>query len=182
VDNAAHLHLLVNHFPIIGAFLSIPLLVLTLLLRKERGLLLASVFLLVVVAGTAWASLATGDKAHDMIEAQENSKAYATMDEADVPEHERRADLATWWFAVPTAAAGLVVLVMARRRAAENPLPRWCVAVLLVGAALTSWKMAMCGNAGGVIMHREIRGDSMDTTSKDDPKAKDDKVKEKDDK
>ena len=179
MDNAAHLHLLVNHFPIIGAFLSIPLLVLTLLLRKERGLLLASVFLLVVVAGTAWASLRTGDKAQEMIEGQEDSKWFKIYDEADVGEHEKRADLATWWFAVPTAAAGLVVLVLARRRAADSPLPRWPIALLLVGAALTSYRMAMAGNAGGVIMHREIRGDSMDTTSTKDAKAPDaEKVKD----
>jgi len=38
--------------------------------------------------------------------------------------------------------------------------------VLLVGAGLTATGMAYVGNAGGVIMHREIRGDSLDTTVK----------------
>ena len=67
MGNDAHQHLLVNHLPIFAAFLSIPMLVMTLLLRKERGLLLASVFLLVAAGLGGWLSYASGEKAWDMI-------------------------------------------------------------------------------------------------------------------
>lgn len=165
MDNAAHLHLLVNHFPIIGAFLAVPLLVLTLILRKERGLLLASVFLLVVTAATGWASLWTGEKAETMFDNNETKEWYEPFSEADVSEHSDRAEK-SMYAAVPTALLGVAVLVMAHRRAADNPLPRIWVGVLLAGALATSLAMASVGNAGGVIMHREIRGDSLDTTVK----------------
>lgn len=162
MDNGAHLHLLVNHFPIIGAFLAIPMLVLTLLLRRERGLLLASVFLLVVTAASGWASQWTGEKAETMFDNNENKEWYEPYSEADISEHEQRAKNAMW-FAVPTALLGVGVLVMAHRRKPEDPLPWPWIAVLLAGAGLTATGMAYVGNAGGVIMHREIRGDSLDT-------------------
>jgi hypothetical protein len=173
VDNEAHLHLLVNHFPIIGAFLAVPMLVLTLLLRKERGLLLASVFLLVVTAVSAWLSIETGEKAMDMLDAQEDRKWFKTYQEGEdaLGEHEERAEK-SMYAAVPTALLGVLLLVMAHRRPPENPLPRVWIGLLLVGAAATGGAMAYTGNAGGVIMHREIRGDSMDSTVK--PKAHED--------
>lgn len=165
MDNAAHWHLLVNHFPIIGAALAVPMLVLTLVLRKERGLLLASVFLLVVTAASGWASLATGEKAETMFDNNETKDWYEPFSEADIEEHSDRAEK-SMYYAVPTAVLGIAVLLMARRRPADNPLPPYWIGLLLVGAGLTAWAMAYTGNAGGVIMHREIRGDSMDTTVK----------------
>jgi hypothetical protein len=167
VDNGAHLHLLVNHFPIIGAFLAVPMLVLALILRKERGLLLASVFLLAVTAVSGWLSIETGEKAMDMLDGQEGKKWFKAYQEGEdaLGEHEERAEQ-SMYAAVPTALLGVVLLVMAHRRPPENPLPRIWIGVLLAGAAATGGAMAYAGNAGGVIMHREIRGDSMDTTVK----------------
>ncbi len=172
MDNDAHLHLLVNHFPIIGAFLAAPLLVLTLIFRKERGLLLASVFLLVVVAVSGWLSIETGEEAMDMLDAQEKKKWFRTYDEGvdDLGEHEERAEK-SMYAAVPTALLGLVLLVAAHRRPPENPLPRLWIGVLLGGAAATCGAMAWTGDAGGKIMHAEIRGDSVDTTVKPEDRA-----------
>jgi len=162
MGNDAHAHLLVNHFPIVAAFLSVPMLVFALLLRKERGLLLASVFLLVVTAASGWASLTTGEDAMDYINDKQDAGAAWTddVDDAAITEHEERAEN-SMYFAVPTALLGLVVLVLAHRRAPDNPLPRWWIGVLLVGAGLTSAGMAYVGDAGGPIVHREVRGDSV---------------------
>jgi hypothetical protein len=84
------------------------------------------------------------------------------VDDGAITEHEERAEN-SMKFAVPTALLGLVVLVLARRRPPENPLPRWWTFVLLVGAGLTAVGMAYVGDAGGPIVHREIRGDSVFT-------------------
>lgn len=165
MDNAAHLHLLVNHFPIVGAFLAVPVLVLALVLRKERGLLLAGTLLLVVVAVSGWYSVRTGEQAMDQLEAQEDKEWNATFEEADVGEHEDRAELAMW-FAYPTAVISILVLAAAHVRPADNPLGRVWIGVVLVAALATGGAMAWAGNAGGTIMHREIRGDSLDTTKK----------------
>jgi uncharacterized membrane protein len=168
VDNAAHLHLLVNHFPIIASVLAVPMLLLTFVFRKERGLLLASVLLLVVTAGAGWISIETGEKAETMFEDHPNKEWYEPFEEeeATVTEHEQRAERATWWFALPTAALGIALLVVAHLRSRDDPLPRWWILLLLVAAVLTALGMGYVGNAGGVIMHREIRGDSLDTTVK----------------
>lgn len=166
MDNDAHLHLLVNHFPIIAPILAVPLLVLTLILRKERGLLLASVFLLVATAIGGWLSVETGERAMDELDAAEGKKWYATYDETfAVGEHEERAEKAMP-VVYATAALGLVVLFLAHRRKPEEPLGRLWIALLLLGAGATAGAMGWVGNAGGVIMHREIRGDALDTTSK----------------
>jgi hypothetical protein len=163
MDNAAHVHLLVNHFPIVGAFLAIPVLLLALLLRKERGLLLAGTLLLVVVAASGWFSVQSGEKAMDLLDGQEEAKWAETYQEADVGEHEDRAELAMW-FAYPTAVLSILVLAAAHVRPADNPLGRVWIGVVLAAAVATGLAMAWAGNAGGVIMHREIRGDSLDTT------------------
>jgi hypothetical protein len=144
-------------------------LILTIVLRKERGLLLASVFLLVATALTAWASMSTGEDAMTMFDKNDERDWFEPYSEADVGEHEDRAEN-SMWFAVPTAVVGLVVLVLAHLRPAEKPLNRLWIALLLVGAILTSVAMGYVGNAGGLIMHREIRGDSLDTTKKADEK------------
>ena len=163
MDNAAHLHLLVNHFPIVGAVLAIPVLLCALFLRKERGLLLAGVILLVIVAITGWMSVETGEKAMDQLDDQQESAWTETYAEADVGPHEERAELAMW-FAYPAAVISIVVLAAAHVRPADNPLPRVWIGVVLLAAFATAGAMAWAGNAGGVIMHREIRGDSLDST------------------
>lgn len=164
MDNAPHLHLLVNHFPIVGAFLAIPVLLLALFLRKERGLLLAGVVLLIIVAISGWASMQTGEKAKTRLETDENAKWYTTFEETDAAdEHEDRAKVAMW-FAYPAAVLGILVLAAAHVRPADNPIGRVWIAVVLAGAVATGGAMAWVGNAGGVIMHREIRGDSLDST------------------
>jgi len=165
VDNAAHWHLLVNHFPVVAAALALPMIVLTLLLRKERGLFLASAFLLVVAALSGWLSSSTGEKAWDMVQkAQSNGASWTDdVEDAAISEHEERAETSTW-VATGAAAIALVALVLAHRRPPDDPLPRWWIGLVFVGAAATSGAMAWTANAGGVIIHREIRGDSLDTT------------------
>ncbi len=167
MGNDAHQHLLVNHLPIFAAFLSIPMLVMTLLLRRERGLLLASVFLLVAAGLGGWLSYTSGEKAWDMIQDVEGKGTAMWTSDVDgeaILEHEERAEKASW-IAGGTAVLGIAVLWAAHRRPPENPLPRWPVAGLLFCAIVTSAGMAYTGNAGGVIIHREIRGDSLDSTT-----------------
>jgi peptidoglycan/LPS O-acetylase OafA/YrhL len=164
--NAIHQHLLVNHLPIFGAYFAIPILLLSLALRRERGLLLAAVFLLVVTAIGGWVSLSTGESAMDAIEGQEGKPWYKAYDEASetVLAHEERAETATW-IATGAAVLGVAVLVLAHFRPVEEPLGRAWIAAALAGAVVTAAAMSYTGNAGGVIMHREIRGDELDTTS-----------------
>ena len=163
MPNAAHLHLLVNHLPVFAPALAIPILVLAILLRKERGLLLAGAFLLVVGAVGGWAAKSSGDAAMDMLEADED-KAWGKQFESArdrVAEHENRADKAMYP-AIAAAVLAVIVLVFAHTRPAETPISRGWILLVLAGAVATTCAMGWVGNAGGGIMHREIRGDALD--------------------
>ncbi len=66
--NGAHLHLLVNHLPIIGFALGLILLVATMFRRADRGMFLASVLVLVIAGGGALVAQFTGEPAEEIVE------------------------------------------------------------------------------------------------------------------
>jgi hypothetical protein len=172
MGNAAHQHLLVNHLPVFASLLAIPILFLALVLRRERGLLLAGVFLLLATAGGTWASMQTGEDAYEFVgDAQSDGKEWAdhVQDEA-IAEHEERAENAQW-VAYAAAVIGLIVLVMAHGRPFENPIPRMWIFVVLLCAALTAVAMGYVANVGGPIVHREIRDDGFGWTPPKAPEA-----------
>jgi hypothetical protein len=149
--NAAHLHLVINHLPIIGALLSIPLVILALVFRNERGLLAGAVVTLTLTGAGALATMRTGEPAEEMVEHLPGIA--ATL----IHEHEERAEVATG-VAVATAIGALALFAMSARRGRSLPAP-W-LASLLVATVATSGAMAWTGTAGGVIHHTEIRGDA----------------------
>jgi len=149
--NAAHLHLVLNHLPIIGALLSVPLVVMALAFRNERGLLIAAAMTLTLTGAGALATIQTGEPAEEMVEH------LPGIAEPLIHEREERAEVATG-LAVATAIAALALLGMTVRRGTSPPAP-W-LATLLVAAVATSGAMAWTGKAGGVIHHTEIRNDA----------------------
>jgi hypothetical protein len=146
--NGAHLHLLVNHLPIIGAFLTLPLLALALVRRHDRGLLLAATLTLAIVGVGALAALNTGEQAEEVVEH------LPGFSEQTIELHEERAEIAAI-VAVVSAVGGLSLLGLAWRR--DGPVPSLWLAALLAATLATSGTMAWTGQAGGVIRHTEIR-------------------------
>ena len=88
--NAAHLHLIVLHFPIAGAFLALPLLALALWRRGEAGTTYAAAIVLVIAAAGALVAVETGEGAEEVVEP------LAGFSEPDLHEHEERGELALW--------------------------------------------------------------------------------------
>jgi peptidoglycan/LPS O-acetylase OafA/YrhL len=154
--NAAHLHLVINHLPIIGAFLSLPLVAMTLWRRGDRGLLLAVALTLGLTGAGALASLQTGDPAEEMVEH------LPGVAESLIETHEDPAEVAAG-LAVATAVGAMMLFAMAWRR--DSPLPSALIATLLLATAATSGAMAWTGKAGGVIRHPEIRGQAVGVTA-----------------
>jgi len=149
--NAAHLHLVINHLPIIGALLSVPLVIMALGFRNERGLLIAATMTLTLTAAGALATMQTGEPAEKMVET------LPGISEPLIDEHEERAEVATG-LAVATAIGALAIFGITVRRGTSLPAP-W-LAALLVATVATSGAMAWTGKAGGLIHHSEIRGDA----------------------
>lgn len=145
--NPAHLHLLVNHLPIVGAFLAVPLLGLALWKRQDTGALRAAVLVLVFAAIGAGASMRTGEEAEEAVEAS------GWMSERLAHDHEERAELATP-LSVVTALAGVALLIWSERKKVVNA---GLVAGLGLLSVASAGAMAWVGSSGGVIRHDEIR-------------------------
>jgi len=137
----AYPHLLINHLPIVGALLALPLLALALWTR-ERGAVAAAALVLALAGGGAVAALLTGEPAEEAVEH------LAGTDEAALEIHEERAEVATI-LAVLAALAGLAAARgEGRARAAAAAL-----------ATASAAGMAWVGASGGPIRHSELRAD-----------------------
>ena len=144
-----HLHLLVNHLPIVGTFLGVALMILALVRRTDAGALHAAALVLVLAGAGAVVAEESGEGAEEMVED------LAGTDEAALHVHEERAEVATP-LALLTAlfAAGAVVT----RALRPGTLSTAATVLTLASAAASSGVMAWVGQSGGLIRHSELRG------------------------
>lgn len=144
--NGAHLHLLVNHVPVLGLVFGLALLAAA-LFRRSTELTRASlvVFVLAGIAGIV--VYLTGEPAEDTVEK------VAGITEGLIGRHEDAALAATIGSGVLGAWA-LFGLAGFRRLAT---LPRWFTSSSLVLALVAAVMMGWTANLGGQIRHSEIR-------------------------
>ena len=143
--SGVHVHLLVNHAPILGALFALALLVASFFFAPDVLRRTA----LVVLIGTAIAGVAadlTGDPAEDAI------RGFPGVQRALIHEHEEMADKA-YIVASVLGVLSLGALVKWRR----VPIPRSATLVMLAGAVVVSGLMAYTGLLGGRIRHTEVR-------------------------
>ena len=143
--NYAHLHLLLNHVPVIGAFVGVGLLVISFFgknedLRRSSYIIFAAIALLTIPA------FLSGFGAQQMIQGPGVSDAL-------IRRHESSALLSLWFMEI-TGALALVGLWQSQRTA--HP-PRWNVLAVLLFSLLTVGLMSRTGNTGGDIRHPEVR-------------------------
>ena len=144
--NYAHLHLLLNHFPIIGTIIGLSLLLLSFGgdssdLRRSGLIIFAATALLAIPA------FLSGFGARIML-SQDPSVPNALLER-----HEAAAMLSLW-FMETTGALALVALW--RSHGTSRPA-RWRVSVVLLFAFLTVGLMTRTGDTGGDIRHPEVR-------------------------
>ena len=147
--NEAHLHLLLNHSPILGSFLGLGLL-LAGVLRPNDSLTRAGLLTLVAAAGLAMATSATGEGAEEIVMSMPGASAAT---KALIHAHERAADLSLWALTATGALAILSLLLLARGHARA----RLTTLLTLAGAVLSFGLMSRAGSLGGQIMHPETR-------------------------
>jgi hypothetical protein len=145
VIDAAHIHLMLNHLPVIGA--PILLLLLTIgLARGSRELVTVSLVLVIGLAAASAVVYLTGEPAEELIEhAPWFPKALAES-------HEESATVALVGM-LATGALSAAALVFHRRTWGGRWLPRVVWGVLAVSTLLLGWT----GWSGGQIRHDEIR-------------------------
>lgn len=156
----AHLHLALNHVPVIGLPIALLLLALA-LLRRSTELTKAAFALLVLIAAVTVVVQLTGESAEELVE---NLPGYS---EALVEHHEEAALIAT----VGMSILGLVAfagLVLFRRASA---LPLWVGGGILLLGLLVGGVMGWTANLGGQIRHTEIRPVGMTSRNLYPPRA-----------
>ena len=143
--SGVHLHLLVNHAPILGAYFAV-LLLLAAYRWAPETLTRTALVVLVGVALAAAASNYTGEPAEDAI------RRFPGVQRRIIHDHE---EMGEWAFrlAVVVGVGALVVLVRSRRTVLSGGVrAAFTVAALVVGGL-----MGYVGLLGGRIRHTEVR-------------------------
>lgn len=144
----AHLHLLTNHVPILGALFALALLVASFVWAAD--VLRRVALLTLVVVGIAGAAANyTGEPAEDAI------RGFPGVQRALIHDHEEWGERS--FFAA--AALGVVALgaLVKWRRA---PLPGGATMVALAGTVVVAGMMAYTGLLGGQVRHTEVRAEA----------------------
>jgi xanthine/uracil permease len=146
--DAAHLHLMLNHLPVIGAPLLLLLLTLG-LLRRSRELTLVSLSLIVGLAAATTLVYLTGEPAEELVE-------HASwFREALTETHEEQATV-SFVAALVTGLLAAAALVFRSRPEAARWLTRAVWGTLVATTLLLGWTAW----TGGQIRHEEVRLES----------------------
>ena len=126
--NPAHLHLLVNHVPIVGFAIGVLLLIATMIFRGDRGVFLASLIVIVMSGAGGLAANFSGEPAEEIVEGLQD------VPEALIETHEDAAKIATIIASITTV-LGIAIAVIVFRR--EGKIPMIAVGILFVATAIT---------------------------------------------
>jgi uncharacterized membrane protein len=146
--NWAHIHLSLNHLPVVGIIFGVLLLLLA-LLRKSEELKRVSLCVFVLTTLLALPVYFTGEPAEEVVEH------FPGVAESLIGRHENAALFALLMTGV-TGIAALIGLIIFRR---AEKLPGWVIGAALVLSLATSGLMGWTANLGGQIRHTEIRAD-----------------------
>jgi len=141
-----HLHLLLNHVPVVGALFALLLFAVALVRRETVSPKFALAFT-AAIAALAVVVYFTGGAAEEAVEN------LAGVTERAIDRHEEAAELTTIAFSV---FGGLSLLALIAFRSKQPP--RWVALAGLVGALAISGLMGWTANLGGQIRHTEIQG------------------------
>ncbi len=148
--NWAHVHLIINHVPVLGVLGGILLLGYAMVRKSAEVLMLSFVLFTLVAAATILVFIA-GEGAQDVV------KNLPGVTEEYIGRHEEVASVAL----LMTETLGLFCiagLFLLRRRGA---IPRWLVIVVLVTSLIDASVVGLTAYLGGQIRHTEIRSGSV---------------------
>ncbi|NUO63124.1 MAG: hypothetical protein HOQ11_00870 [Gemmatimonadaceae bacterium] len=150
--NNAHIHLLINHVPVLGTLLVLALLAFA-AARRSSGRTRDALGVLAVLGAVSVVVYLTGGAAEDSVEN------LPGVSERMIESHEEAALAAT---VALGALAALAIATLWRFRG--RVLPRWVAFAGLFGTAVVAGMMAWTANLGGQIRHSEIRADGAAAT------------------
>lgn len=143
--NGAQLHLIVNHLPIVGFVIFVPVILMACITKRsdyKRMALLAATFLGFLALPAFW----TGEPAEEIIER------YGDVSEAQIEEHEESAEIGLVAALMTSGIAALGWLLTRSNDARLN----LAISITALAVIVTSGLMAWVGHEGGKIRHPEI--------------------------
>lgn len=140
-----HLHLLLNHVPVVGTMFALVTFAAALLIRESVSIKFA-LWVSAALALVAVAVYFTGGAAEEAVEK------LAGVTESAIEQHEEAAEVTTVAMSV-FGALSVAALLFFRK----GPVPRWVAVSGLVGTVVLSALMGWTANLGGQIRHTEIR-------------------------
>jgi hypothetical protein len=146
----AHLHLILNHIPILGTMVFAPLILAWGLVRRSRDIVQAGLLLTVLLAVTTVPVYLTGEPAEEEIENQ------PWFSETLTETHEERAEAAL--VAVLITGAGAALALWRARKG--KPLGAILPGAVLAGLLVSAGFFAAAALVGGQIRHDEIQSRS----------------------
>ncbi|MBV6627827.1 MAG: hypothetical protein KI793_33710 [Rivularia sp. (in: Bacteria)] len=146
--NWAHTHLLLNHFPIIGAIFGLLLLVYA-MAKDSKELNIATYWLFIIIALLAIPTYFSGKQAAGVVLDLPN------ISEAFVHQHRNIAEWAFISLEITGAFALMGLLISKSPKKAPNWLTATFIIFVIISTGLISW----AGLQGGIIRHTEVRGD-----------------------
>jgi hypothetical protein len=148
--NLAHLHLLLNHVPVIGTIVAVLLLAYA-LWRKSAELTRVALGMFVILAFFGLAVYLTGEPAEHV------AQRLPGVTRDAIHEHEEAGLIAAWLLGA-VGALSLGGLIDYRRR--PEGVPRRFGFILLILSLFPALAMARTANLGGMVRHSEIRSDT----------------------
>jgi uncharacterized membrane protein len=145
--NLTHLHLILNHFPIIGTLMG-SLFLLYGILRKNDSLQKISLATIVTMAIIAIPVFLTGEPAEESVEN------ITGISEAVIEPHEEAAELAFWVMEI-TAVICLASLIFSK---INRKMAQVFTVIALIASFASFALMARTGYLGGKIRHTELNG------------------------
>jgi hypothetical protein len=149
----AHLHLILNHIPVLGTTIFAPVILIWGLARHSRDITVTGLLLAVILAVTAVPTYLTGEPAEKQIE---NAPWFQ---ESRVESHEEWAEAGL----VAVLITGVIALVALWRARRAQPLTPVFTNLVLAGLVVSAVLFALAALTGGEIRHDEIRAASRTT-------------------
>ena len=161
--NDAHLHLVVNHFPIIGTILGLGILITGIILKNNTVKSTAYVLFIVAAIFAAF-SMATGEGAEELVEDM------PSVGKQIIHEHEEMAEkLAIILYVL--GAVSLAGLFLNYKKHSKAQLISYIALIIAIAGVFFAQQT---GTTGGEIRHTEIRANAVPTIAGDE-KVEEDK-------
>jgi uncharacterized membrane protein len=151
--NDAHIHLVVNHFPIIGTILGLGILI-TGIILKNNSVKNTAYSLFIIAAIFAFISISTGEGAEELVEDMPN------IGKEIIHEHEEMAEK----LAIVLYLLGIVSIVGLYTNFKNNAKANLVSYLTLIVAAVGVFLAQQTGTTGGEIRHTEIRTNEIQPT------------------